>query len=202
MFLHLRHTLEMIPGVCWKWKGSGTVFLLTVRLITVLYICMHYYISVFLINTFTAPTYKLFSGRKMKEPTCKQYVFWSYNIYFQCLVILIKVLSHAGAKKETKRLKGFRFCRFQVGRFQVIPWQWRGWSLWNEIAIYKKKKIESDKHKCNWSMLKFVLHYNELWPLFFNVFTCCLSKITPFWVCALMIIFWGGVCFWIYLVHC
>ena len=38
------------------------------------------------------------------------------------LCVSIKILSHASAKKETKRLKWFKF-RAVIGRFQVTPWQ-------------------------------------------------------------------------------
>ena len=75
-----------------------------------------------LINPFTAPACKI-SSWKMHGRACKQYIFRSYNIYFQCyLCVLIKILSHTSAttttttKKETKGLKAFKFRTF-IGRF-------------------------------------------------------------------------------------
>ena len=38
--------------------------------------------------------------------------FWSYSICFQCICVLMKILSHAAAKKKTNRLKGFEFLQF------------------------------------------------------------------------------------------
>ena len=66
------------------------------------------------LNPFTVPTCKI-SGLKdarMHLQTGLQL------IYFQILEVLMKVLFHASAKKETKRLNGFKFDTF-IGRFQV-----------------------------------------------------------------------------------
>ena len=41
------------------------------------------------------------------------------------LCVLMKILSHASAKKKTKILKGFKFGTF-IGRFQMTSWQSRG----------------------------------------------------------------------------
>ena len=41
---------------------------------------------------------------------------------FSVLSVLMKILSHATAKKKTKRLKGLNFRTF-IGRFQVTSWQ-------------------------------------------------------------------------------
>ena len=41
------------------------------------------------------------------------------------LWVLMEILSHASAKKQTKRLKSFKFGTF-MGRFQVMSWQVTG----------------------------------------------------------------------------
>jgi len=73
------------------------------------------------INPFTAQPVKC-PGWKMKGRACKQYILRSCNYLLSTLCVLMKILSHTGAKKKKKRLKGFRFRTF-IGRFHlVISW--------------------------------------------------------------------------------
>ena len=65
-----------------------------------------------------------FPGWKMHGRTCKQYIFRSYNTSTFNAMRFDEILSHASAKKKTKRLKGFKFRTFNY-RFQVTSWQWR-----------------------------------------------------------------------------
>ena len=67
-----------------------------------------------------------FPGWKMQVRASKQSIFCSFNTStFNAMCDVMKVLSHVSAKKETKRLKGFKFRTF-TGRFQMTSWQWRG----------------------------------------------------------------------------
>ena len=62
--------------------------------------------------------------RKIHGRACKEYIFRSYNSYFQCFAF--SWLSfHMPVQKKKKRLKGLKF-RTIIGRFQVTSWQWRG----------------------------------------------------------------------------
>ena len=76
-----------------------------------------------LILTPSLPQQVQFSGLNDAQHgrACKQYVFRSRNVCISA-VRFDQILSHASAKKETKRLKGFRFCTF-MGGFQMTPWQ-------------------------------------------------------------------------------
>ena len=58
-----------------------------------------------------------FPGWKMHGCTCKQCIFWSYNIY-------IKALHFDANMPVRKRHKNFKFRTF-MGRFQMT-WHWRG----------------------------------------------------------------------------
>ena len=73
------------------------------------------------LNPFTAQPVKC-TGRKMHGRACKQYILRSCNNLLSTLCVLMKILSHTGAKKKKKRLKYFRFRTF-IGRFHlVISW--------------------------------------------------------------------------------
>ena len=73
------------------------------------------------INPFTAQPVKC-TGWKMHGRACKQYILRSCNNLLSTLCVLMKILSHTGAKKKKKRLKYFRFRTF-IGRFHlVISW--------------------------------------------------------------------------------
>ena len=55
----------------------------------------------------------------MHGHSCRQYIFWSCNIYFQCYAFWLRSF-HMPVWKR-KRLKGFKFHTF-MGYFQI--WQW------------------------------------------------------------------------------
>ena len=65
-------------------------------------------------NPFTAQACKIFGAERCSDSPAKQCVFSRIEM----LCLLMKILSHASAKKKTKRLKGFKF-RTVIGRFQV-----------------------------------------------------------------------------------
>ena len=76
------------------------------------------------INPFTAPACKI-SGQKTCMDVPANSIFSGPITSTLILYLLIKVRSCASAKKNTERLKGFRFCTL-IGHFQVTLWQWRG----------------------------------------------------------------------------
>ena len=64
--------------------------------------------------------------------TCKQRIFWSYNICFRCcLWVLMEIRSYASAKEKTKKLKGLKFGTF-TGSFS------------NDIMAVKGLSFRSD----------------------------------------------------------
>ena len=76
-------------------------------------------------NPFTAPACTI-SGLKGARMSLKNSLVSGLRTnLFSVLWVLMKTLSHAGAKKKTKRFQHFRLCTF-IGCFQVTLWQWRG----------------------------------------------------------------------------
>ena len=58
-------------------------------------------------------------GCKMHARTYNQYIFQSYNNLLSMLCVLMKICSHAGVKKKTKRLMAFNF-----GTFLLVVFKW------------------------------------------------------------------------------
>ena len=90
--------------------------------LTVSYFCTGYALAYFYstLFPFTAPACRI-SGLK-DAGTRLQTVYFPILRLLLMLRVVMKVLSNASAKKETKRLKGFIFRTF-AGRFQVTSWQ-------------------------------------------------------------------------------
>ena len=71
-------------------------------------------------NPFTlCPSLTNFRAEKGTDAPAKRVVFGRMAHLLSMLRVLIKILSHARAKKKTKRLKDFKF-RFFIGRFSDI----------------------------------------------------------------------------------
>ena len=69
--------------------------------------------------TLSLPQPVKFPGWMMHGRTCKQYIFRSYNIYFQFYAFWWRTFHiHLKKKKKKKRLKGFKFCTLWV----VFKW--------------------------------------------------------------------------------
>ena len=88
--------------------------------------------------TSSLPQPVIFLGRKLHGHACKQYIFWSYNIYFQCCAFWWKSFHMPVQKKKTETLNGFKFYTF-VGCFQVTSWQSRGYTrymcaFWSQLC--------------------------------------------------------------------
>ena len=65
-----------------------------------------------------------FPGWKMHGRAYEQYIFCSYNIYFQCYMFWWKSFHMIMWKIKPETVQGFKFYTF-IGRFQVTSWQWR-----------------------------------------------------------------------------
>ena len=66
-----------------------------------------------------------YPGWKMHGRACKQYIFRSYNIYFQCYVFQWKSFHRPVRKIRQKQLRVLNLAHLLVV-FQVTSWQWRG----------------------------------------------------------------------------
>ena len=64
------------------------------------------------------------SGWKMYKSACKQYIFRSYNFYFQCFEFRWKSFHMAVRKIKPETVKGLKIYAF-TGQFQMTSWQWR-----------------------------------------------------------------------------
>ena len=74
------------------------------------------------INPFAAPVCNI-SGLKDARNAPAKRVFSGPIVHLLLMLHgLMKILSYDGAKKKTKRLKGFKFGTF-IGRFQMTFWQ-------------------------------------------------------------------------------
>ena len=94
-----------------KWS----IFWLFLHKFSEILLCCYYYHYYYRsVNLFTAAACKL-SGLKDARTTCKQFVFRSCNNLLLMLYVLMKISSHACARKKTKRLEGFKFGTF-IGR--------------------------------------------------------------------------------------
>jgi len=72
-------------------------------------------------NPFTSPACKTSGLKSAHIHASKQYIFRSITNLISILCVLMKILSHANAKKR-KKLDDFKFRTFIV-RFQVTSWQ-------------------------------------------------------------------------------
>jgi len=73
------------------------------------------------VNPFTAPACN-FSGLKEARKHAHSIYSGPLTHLLSMLCVLMQLVSHAGAEKEAKRLKGFILGTF-IGRFQVTSWQ-------------------------------------------------------------------------------
>ena len=92
-----------------------------------------------MLNPFTAQSLT-FPGCKMHGRACKQYIFRSYNPSTFGTMCLMKILSHASPKRETKRLNGSKFRTF-TGRVHVAWRQWKGQVSWAPYAAFVRVSL-------------------------------------------------------------
>ena len=67
-------------------------------------------------NPFSAPACKIFRAERFPDARANSVFSDPTTRLLSMLCVLMKILSHATAKKKTKWLKGFIFCTF-IGRF-------------------------------------------------------------------------------------
>ena len=76
-----------------------------------------------LFNPFTAPARKIFRAERCTDTHANSIVSVPLTRFaFNAVCVLMKILSHASAKKKTQKLKGFKFRTF-MDHFRVIPSQ-------------------------------------------------------------------------------
>ena len=80
------------------------------------------------INPFAAPACKKLQPERCTYAPANSLFSGPITHLLPTLCLLMKLLSHSGVKKNTKRFKGFKLGTF-IGRFQVTSWRWRGYSV-------------------------------------------------------------------------
>ena len=130
----------------WSQQESQLVLVSTVYILT---LCLSLIKSVYIRH------HVKFPGWKMHVRTWKQYMFRSIAYPLSVLCVWMKILPHAGAKKKTKRLKGFKFGTF-MGRSQVaatqICWSRHVFCRDKHTLVFVATNLWSPQKWCLWQL--------------------------------------------------